>query len=314
MQIVGDSFGVGLCNLCGEQREIVDSHMIPKFAFKWMKDTSPTGVFRSKSNPNLVPQDGPHRHFLCSKCESTLNDFETPFANVVFHPRVLEEDLIGISYGLWLKKFCVSLLWRVMVMSEHNQKLKNEFSHIEKNWREYTLGETANNCFPIYFIAMKPLRCLSHVDLIPPKNWNLFILRSIGHGVISVKGNGGVEDFLYVKLARFLILGKLSTGESQYIQRQVKEDGSFEAIDSLLPRQLYHELVREASTAENWSEAMSERQWTKMAEASEKVTADQRAFVDIAKRLDAHLFGSAALERAVAEEYQARGRPLPKRR
>jgi hypothetical protein len=47
----------GTCALCGENKKLRMSHIIPNFVFKWMKETSATGFLRSAENPKKRLQD-----------------------------------------------------------------------------------------------------------------------------------------------------------------------------------------------------------------------------------------------------------------
>lgn len=47
---------MGKCALCGEDKELQLSHIIPKFIGKYLKNTS-IGNIRSHENPNRIAQD-----------------------------------------------------------------------------------------------------------------------------------------------------------------------------------------------------------------------------------------------------------------
>jgi hypothetical protein len=46
------------CRLCGEMKELQESHILPGFVYRWMKETSATGYLRFAQQPNLRVQDG----------------------------------------------------------------------------------------------------------------------------------------------------------------------------------------------------------------------------------------------------------------
>ena len=46
------------CALCLKEKTLCDSHIIPSFVYKWLKDTSATGYLRNGNSPNLRQQDG----------------------------------------------------------------------------------------------------------------------------------------------------------------------------------------------------------------------------------------------------------------
>ena len=105
--------GNDVCKLCGKNSKLLISHVIPRLAYKWMKDTSGSGYFRFGENPNQRSQDGFKFPWLCEDCEMLLNPWETEFANKIFHPMNNGIDK-AIIYNQWLNLFCVSLSWRVL--------------------------------------------------------------------------------------------------------------------------------------------------------------------------------------------------------
>jgi hypothetical protein len=57
------------CKLCGESVPLLDSHILPSFAFKAMKKGAATGHIRNTENPNQRVQDGFKQPWLCGQCE-----------------------------------------------------------------------------------------------------------------------------------------------------------------------------------------------------------------------------------------------------
>jgi hypothetical protein len=102
------------CRLCGATTELQESHILPGFVFRWMKETSATGYLRFGQQPNLRVQDGVKLHLLCRHCEQRFNSWETEFANQIFHP-MTQGKAVRASYGPWLLLFCASVSWRVLV-------------------------------------------------------------------------------------------------------------------------------------------------------------------------------------------------------
>ena len=75
------------CKLCGENRQILESHIIPKFVFRWMKNTGGLPYIRFSGSIDKRSQDGPKIKLLCEACEMLLNQWETEFAIL----RVIED-------------------------------------------------------------------------------------------------------------------------------------------------------------------------------------------------------------------------------
>lgn len=76
---------LGDCALCGEKNVILkESHSIPKFAYDWLKRTSPTQYIRYSLDVNVRRQDGPKEYLLCGECEGRLSIVEKALAENVF--------------------------------------------------------------------------------------------------------------------------------------------------------------------------------------------------------------------------------------
>jgi len=144
------------CSLCLHSTSLCESHIIPSFAYKWLKETSATGYVRGGINPDIRKQDGPKLKLLCEKCEGILNKAETLFANNVFYPYVnMELDDYGcatgtvksIQYNDWLLRFIISIHWRLLVSKDYSTNNKRAAIVIEKlntikeEWRQFLLKE-----------------------------------------------------------------------------------------------------------------------------------------------------------------------------
>ncbi|MHC1747343.1 MAG: hypothetical protein AB9856_03015 [Cellulosilyticaceae bacterium] len=112
------------CALCGKHNcNLMLSHIIPKFVNRKMLKDSPSGYLRNVYDPNKREQDGIKEYLLCEDCEKLFNNWETIFANKVFH-KFRNEAFQEITYEEWLNKFIVSVNWRIL-----NLKIK-EYSGI----------------------------------------------------------------------------------------------------------------------------------------------------------------------------------------
>ena len=100
------------CALCYETKELEESHIIPKFVYRHLKNTS-VGNIRSSHEPNLVIQDSEKHYMLCKDCEDKFNKVETAFANQIFYP-YQNEGKEEFYYDDWLHYFIVSVNWRFL--------------------------------------------------------------------------------------------------------------------------------------------------------------------------------------------------------
>src|SRR5271155_846270 len=137
---------ISLCRLCGATKTLQKSHILPGFVYRWMKETSATGYLRFGQQPNLRVQDGLKQHLLCRDCAHRFNQWETQFANQIFHP-MTQGDTARASYGPWLLLFCASVSWRVLVYHIERKnlgpvpaRLLPSVEQTEAAWREFLLG------------------------------------------------------------------------------------------------------------------------------------------------------------------------------
>jgi len=141
-----------ICALCRQERELRCSHIIPKFVYTWLKESSGTGFLRFSPNPNQRTQDGLKKDFLCGDCEVLLSKFETEFANNIFYPLHKNEQLRlsdgpWFRYKSWCMKFAVSVSWRcLMVAREFGLKHFSETQRLLtdqalETWRGFILGK-----------------------------------------------------------------------------------------------------------------------------------------------------------------------------
>ena len=198
----------GICRLCDKDRDLRESHVIPNFVYKWLKKTSGTGFLRFGPEPNKRAQNGYKLYWLCDECEGRLNNWETKFANEIFHP--LNNGLIEkITYGSWFLKFCASVSWRVMNLvleekdiSHYPETLQESALKAQKIWKEFLLDKRQHpDRNEQHFLPLDAIASFTDPNM--PPNINRYILRSVDIDAVW----GGKSAFVYSKLGRFIILG-----------------------------------------------------------------------------------------------------------
>ncbi len=108
------------CRLCGGNDELVKSHIIPEFVFRWLKKTG-SKYGRNPLEPNKRIQDGLKPKLLCMACEQRFGKLETYFSKKHFHPIVNSLDSNGqtafdaFEYTDQLYQFVLSIMWRRLV-------------------------------------------------------------------------------------------------------------------------------------------------------------------------------------------------------
>ena len=115
---------IGRCKLCGENRELCNSHIIPEFCYKPLYDEKHrvTRVNLPEDRHRFSPiQKGFREHLLCCNCEGLLNDrYERPFKEywdkVQLPTSPPGARITGFDYASF-KLFHLSILWRAGVCS-----------------------------------------------------------------------------------------------------------------------------------------------------------------------------------------------------
>lgn len=196
---------IGQCALCGQTKELRQSHVIPSFAIRWLKRTAATGFLRQGANPNVRVQDSARDSLLCESCEQLFSVYEKQFAENIFIP-FQDQNAKVFHYDEWLRKFVVSLSWRIAYLEVEFPDnapalvLKRRDTAI-RFWREYLLGMRRDPGIGNHFVMF-----LGTLDSLPdgrdPFGTNWYFHRSCD-GTITF--NSDSELLVYAKLPRIVI-------------------------------------------------------------------------------------------------------------
>jgi hypothetical protein len=202
-----------VCRFCGQSGTLQESHIIPSFVLRWLKESGLTAL-RTNQAPNRRVQDGPKVKLLCSACEQLFGAWEKGFAENVFVP-FHERRREALSYGPWALKFAVSVSWRVFQYFA----ILGDFDHLSsaqqkdaslacRYWEEFLKGSRPHP--DIYEQHIIALDGLEHV---PDGKWspflNRYIMRSSGIDVVTWDHCAMV----YTKMGRLLLFGFLTRQE-----------------------------------------------------------------------------------------------------
>ena len=102
------------CALCQQEKELQLSHIIPKFAGRYLKETS-IGNIRNQENPNRTVQDIEKHYLLCHDCEELFSASERYFSQTIFYPYLRDHEQ-EFSYSNQLFYFITSLSWRSLYL------------------------------------------------------------------------------------------------------------------------------------------------------------------------------------------------------
>lgn len=288
------------CRLCQTESELQLSHILPAFAFRWLRESSGNGHIRNSLEPNKRVQDGVKRYWLCASCEELFSRSETAFAGRLFHPYLAASGK-AIRYSDWLLKFCTSVSWRVLRFYRDEGHLNdwepNALGHVSEAeivWREFLLGKRQNpGAFQQHLLPVDQISSAS-ADLAP--NINRYLMRAIQMDFCR----GSRSIFTYSKLGRFIILGFVHEPNQDHWKgtRVHATHGFVEPRKYVVPRALADYLNEKATKIRGALDSVSDRQKAKIDEAF-RSNVDKFANSDafVALNADIELFGNEAFSR-----------------
>lgn len=251
------------CRLCDKEKPLEISHIVPKFVFRHLKKTSPTGYIRATENPNKPIQDGIKLSFLCGDCEDLFSKWETLFANKIFYPYQNNESQ-EFEYEEWLTKYLASVSFRVLVYVYEDTGL-NYFSpemltYVDKaiiNLKLYLLGQAEHPKEQRQLLLLLDFLAPNSIKD-SPENFNSYIGRAIEIDVLTTD----YDSFIYVKYLKFLHLCpiKLSTNIGWRTARINPKKGVLKVQNHELPDCIMNKMQKGASIFTSSQEKISTKQ------------------------------------------------------
>ena len=285
------------CAFCESAGPLCDSHIIPRFVYRWKIKTSPTGRFRSGLAPNVRLQDGQTAKLLCATCEERLNAWETPMANALFYPYHDYADVpIEVRYGPWLAKFCASVVWRVLLSFKHTGELKH-FSAPQleladqalARWRDLMADRVSDQAaFELHLLPVGLIADVQGGDL--PANMNRYLARAIDMDV----GCNNDSAFVYAKMCRLIIFAFIQMRHPEWWggTRVNVTEGTIHPRAYRLPAVIGEYLASRARSTAKLQSAISQRQQQRI-EEDMRSDPDRVASSDMFRALhrDVEMFG-----------------------
>lgn len=290
----------GNCRLCKNEADLQLSHILPAFAYRWLRESSGNGFIRTNQEPNKRVQDGEKRHWLCFSCEQLFSTSEGAFANRLFYPYLEDSGAIR-QYSSWLMHFCVSVSWRVLIyyrdqghLADWEPEALRIVDEAETAWRAYLLGETANP--GAYQQHLLPLDEIESATGDLPANINRYLLRAVHLDFVR----GSKSLITYTKLGRFIILGFVHEPNfSQWKGTKIgANEGTLGPRKYVLPRGFGEYLSDKAVKMREAIQSVTDRQQEKIDDAFLK-NADRFVTSDSFKAMQADLamFGDDAFSK-----------------
>ena len=261
---------MGICKLCLENKELRESHIIPDFTGKWIKNTSVTGKLRSSDSVNKRIQDLIKVKLLCDDCESIFQKYEKYFSENIFKP-FLNSYTPKFKYDENLIKFIVSLSWRMLVVSMPKVKWKSDehkaaAEKSEKVWRDFLyknkdIGNYEQHLFLLRFVRGAPKISGTTVDI----NWYFF--RSVDGTIVQ----NIQEAFTYVKIPGFVIISPLYEIQFNHLKNtKINFNGIIDFDKQHIDNSIFIYLVQCSDEALSPLKNLSPKQWEKIESSYKK--------------------------------------------
>jgi len=264
---------IGECALCLKEKELQYSHIIPKFVFRYLKESAPSAI-RSNRDPNRRIQDGEKEHLLCRDCEQIFSDWEKPFSERLFVP--LHNPLpvtTPIEYRQWALKFAVSISWRVLQyymkrgLSHFTDEQRAHAEEALNVWGKFLRGEEKH---PKHFEQhLLPLDVVEHHTAGGTSPFlNRYLLRAVHMDVIASESSA----IVYTKLCRIIIFGFIYE-DNPVGWRGMKlhvNKGVIMPREYVIPAGMFKYINEKASQVKESLDSLSPKQEQKVAKAFQK--------------------------------------------
>ena len=251
------------CKLCLKQDKLENSHIISSFVFRWLKETSGTGHFRSGGTINRRSQDGAKEYWLCPEHEDLFSRWETEFASRVFHP-LTSGKASQFQYQEWLLKFACSLSWRVLLylketsgLSHFTEELRQEADRALGTWAEFLLGRRHEpGKYEQHLVVLGEI--VEHTVQDMPANINRYLLRSVAIDAAC----SDREAYVYVKLPYILLIGFINIERPEEWEGTMvhAKQGVVGSSEWSLPRSVLEFIMGRARRASELQQNISARQ------------------------------------------------------
>jgi hypothetical protein len=178
------------CHLCDQMKELRDSHVWPKFAYKrFAADQSKGGQFADLSKQRLSSEQYT-RYWFCGDCEQKLGIGETYAAQLC--SRIEADPNADQAYDDTLLRFATSISWRTLKAFTEDE----DVGALRSKWEAY-------NHWKRYLRGSRPG--------INPYTQHLFVVIDKAHGLDRALGGRIVPELALVlsQIGPLFIVGQL---------------------------------------------------------------------------------------------------------
>lgn len=211
-----------ICKLCKEEKELQESHIVPKSIYRWLKNTSGStnSFLRGTSNINLRVQDGIKIRLLCRDCEQKFGQYEKYFVEEIFKPINDSKFPVnipkGFNYSEKLTYFINSIWWRIIQVNLTNQEIRTsefwcQIQEYEEDLRNFLLHPLYKKKFNNNYIFTT-----GYVDSGPSdyNRINHFYMRSVDPAITFYDSS----CFLCLRIPSFMFFGNIFGLENSKLQ------------------------------------------------------------------------------------------------
>jgi hypothetical protein len=182
---------MGICKLCGEERDLVDSHIIPLAFHRHMQMDSDRPPVILGNAVNSYPQRSPggiyDEELLCLSCEQRFGPWDQYGAECLLQ-RFEQDAVTGVSNGEvlvyridnWdeaqLRMFAMSLVWRAAVTTRPFFKRVTLGPHQQRLYDRIWAGDPGSpNDFSVFFSRwiVQPQHSGMELTQFSPYAWRL---------------------------------------------------------------------------------------------------------------------------------------------
>lgn len=220
------------CSLCQNEYDLRDSHAIPKFVGKYLKESSVTGRIRLSGKPNLPVQDFEKYKLFCADCEQVFSVEEKWFAENIFVPHHAETQS-SLEYDYHLGRFCSLQAYRTLVVVRQRSpqvfnalrpSLKKKWKQAEEFLRVFALsGGRTQREYSNHLLFLSTTESVGGGVPDLPECFNRYCIRAVDLDVPSAGG----KLFVYSKMCRIALLTFISPRRPNGLSgTKVSKDGA----------------------------------------------------------------------------------------
>jgi len=270
------------CKFCSEEvQKLEESHIISKFIYRWIKNTSITGRLRDIRNINLPVQDGLKVEFLCEKCETDFSVGEKVFSEDVFIPFVNSKGSLSLLNSINTtasKKFILSIVWRATKYCINDREFNGNFTSKEITKFNESIDELkeaykseGKSTLKIYII---PTTEEFYNDGILKFNDYAYFERSVSVDFRIYDDKDG-RAASFIKIPYFLIVSEFkSHKKDNWTGLDLFGNLLFDSKKCCIPDYVNDYMEFDCQRAYEESDKMSDKQKQKIADIAEKKIAD----------------------------------------